>query len=1404
MSESAFYESELSRAEVQKLVKSGALKGSALVDALEAESVETRRNAVQGVGIPAQLERLGMGPLLLAAKDSDAVVRAYALDALRPPGAEFRTSLPLIFKGLDDSTVLVQKSATEALAAFIASDKETVLELFFANLPKPVPEVALERAAAVLAEVEGVLAVVVHQLRTTTVSSARVLSAQVLENLGPDASESLDDLVEGLGDPAPEVRLACARALAAVAAQKSDEEEEEELTPALAIERLGIKGFGDKALEEKDLAKGELDPELLMVAMLDPREHVRINVARAFKAVGLTDPRALGSLIKLLATPGPETRREIMTILVEKPFLVQSRVSDLLVMLQDSDEEVRTITRKLVIEIAEESEKELLGALQAPEGQARKGVFPVFLELGEKAVPILARALSHGSALVRVNAALLLREIGPPAAAAEEALLVAKEDNVSQVRDVAQLTIYALGIETPPPKALKALQDAVAKDDNEEVRSAARAAAVALQNTGKRVAKAPTRIAKIEVPGFSVRLMPASELKPFAKEIELEELLVALTDGRDAMRANAAQALALAKHDKLEVSEPLRLLLKDGSSLVRRETGRALVKLKKVSESLLAALVEVLDERDEGVLESYIDAVSGLGEKALPLLKEGLGLAHGRKAIVPVMVAIGEKAVPWLIEALDHPDLPVRLNACHAFFHLGGELSSPARDAIKTAIYVDNRIGVEAYPVLKKINTYRKFAKSPLFKPEIPLPASGFAAEPLDADALEKAREAFKLEDLVALAQDGRPMVRVNAAYALSTLGEGLDTVVMMLRDSDVGVRRAAAGAIRNYGAALEAHVPWVAEAIMDPDETVGELALEALVVVGQAKAEALLSGLEMPQGVAEKTVLRAFEPLGAAGAAALAGQLTSDSSRVRANAASGLIRLAKTGAEAHREALEGVLGDETAGVREAAAAALAAIDAPPPKPSALEPVELPTATFADSILSASTLKKEKKNLDPALLERFLKDGRDPVRANAATCFGVLKSYTPGLLALLKDSSPEVRATAASALGLFGNSLPAEALSALLDGLASANGAVQDAILSALDAAGEALDPVLVEGLAATEAHVLLTVGLVASRRDDTLEGVLLGALGDDTRSGRSRANAVLLLRELGLDENPAVEDAIEAYEASLKPPASVRELPPLTIRKPDVLEPEPLPMDGFAEEVLEDDVLAKAAKKFDVERLAKALYDGRAIVRENAVRSLGHVGKKAEASVTAIALLLKDSDSDVAVAAAEALGRLTPAPDISVPALVYALKGASAELEGEILEALGAYKKNIVDPVVQELDKYPQNIGPLLPPVIGLASKDFAGPLVEMLEQNSRLKVKEMAANLVRSLGSDAEKARNALLEAVDYDGGRVAFYAVMALGECKTTKAVQEKLESLAEEDIRLSVRRAARSVLRKLEGN
>lgn len=107
------------------------------------------------------------------------------------------------------------------------------------------------------------------------------------------------------------------------------------------------------------------------------------------------------------------------------------------------------------------------------------------------------------------------------------------------------------------------------------------------------------------------------------------------------------------------------------------------------------------------------------------------------------------------------------------------------------------------------------------------------------------------------------------------------------------------------------------------------------------------------------------------------------------------------------------------------------------------------------------------------------------------------------------------------------------------------------------------------------------------------------------------------------------------------------------------------------------------------IEPLAKAAQDPQTEVRQNAVVSLGWIGKPADAAVPAlITVLLNDSDSDTRSYAASSLGEIGTQGDKVIPALIKAYKQDDITAAAEALGAYGPAAKAAAPVIVNKVQE--------------------------------------------------------------------------------------------------------------------
>ncbi|MEN3009794.1 MAG: HEAT repeat domain-containing protein [Candidatus Bipolaricaulaceae bacterium] len=281
-----------------------------------------------------------------------------------------------------------------------------------------------------------------------------------------------------------------------------------------------------------------------------------------------------------------------------------------------------------------------------------------------------------------------------------------------------------------------------------------------------------------------------------------------------------------------------------------------LVELARGWEEALRVLAEALVAQEvvDGTRLHIIEALEHLGTGAVPLIPKLVEVAATAKMwfseqIRKLFAALGEAAVPKLVEALENPKGTQRKAALEILADLGNK----ARAAVPAVIRLLEgeplpAVRVAALATLGAIGT-----DDPSVVPVLARLARGRDPEE-SAAALEAlaavgptAKEALD----VVLLLTNHPMVRVRAA-AIRALGrlapaeaaaQAAALLVPLLKDSEPQVREAAAQALGALGYAEEPVLRGLQEALRDPQFAVRVAAVTALGAFGP-KAEAALPEL--------------------------------------------------------------------------------------------------------------------------------------------------------------------------------------------------------------------------------------------------------------------------------------------------------------------------------------------------------------------------------------------------------------------------------------------------------------------------------------------------------------------------------------------------------------------------------
>lgn len=344
------------------------------------------------------------------------------------------------------------------------------------------------------------------------------------------------------------------------------------------------------------------------------------------------------------------------------------------------------------------------------------------------------------------------------------------------------------------------------------------------------------------VPGFENDLVDAAVLKK--ANLEEGQLRQGLRDGRVAVRVNSLRALSLKKPLDPAVVDLVLVLLKDSSPSVRAEAVVGLqgaLPFDRVVPALIAA--SMLDPK---LVHNVTELVAAIGAPAVGPLVQGLRCdpETADKFFLPRLVAIGEPAAKALAAALAHPDPRLRANSLAGLMLMGVSALEPAqRIVIALGRDGDPAVRTLARQALTQISR----SSSPAFAEVRPLPLNDFADVLVDEADLKKATRQLEGTALLALARDGRGMVRANAWRSLACGGalspEAALLAGVAVRDSEAQVRREAALALRQVDEASFAHIlPQLLLGSRDQDKGVAQAVRQAILSQGKKAVPHLIS----------------------------------------------------------------------------------------------------------------------------------------------------------------------------------------------------------------------------------------------------------------------------------------------------------------------------------------------------------------------------------------------------------------------------------------------------------------------------------------------------------------------------------------------------------------------------------
>jgi len=803
--------------------------------------------------------------------------------------------------------------------------------------------------------------------------------------------------------------------------------------------------------------------------------------------------------------------------------------------------------------------------------------------------------------------------------------------------------------------------------------------------SGKKGKPAASEVA-MAPPTLEERRLKYAELVPFAASFQPAELVAMLSDGRGIVRANAVLALAAINHPVPE----LAMLVRDSEPFVAAAAAEAIAKLGTLARGLVPAIGLAVDGARPEVAEAVVAALADLIGKADEELIAALDLPLeiAMKGVIAAAKVAGKAGISFLTRATRHEHSRIRVNAIAGLGKLGKTDAETAMACLTQ---------LEANDPVPDVRTAAKHAMLAVVAREkvevvdgLPKNIPDFETRKLTVSELSEYAEAIDVDQMIFALQDGRDHVRINAARALGAKGakaaRAANAMGVLLRDSVASVRREVAKAMGRLGAEGVLGASWLVGALGDADEDVAEEASATLESFGVTAQEALLKGLEAGEEQHGRRVAALIARLPRA-AELLTEAFRSPAVNVQVNAATGLGMLGSRLSPAGLAALHGA---RTGGDMRTRAAVRAALDVIEGRRET-GPKQVSVPGFEERFLPLAELDKAKPDLERigvVDLAAYLVDGRDAVRANAATALGVLGPAAAGVAipigVLCRDDSPKVRLAAAQALDRIGDGAVVETAADLVGALRDPDDKVAETVAGVLRARRARVLTALVKGLETDDPRHGRRIVEVINALPDASE-ILCDAF--ESPAVNVQVNAAIGLGMLGADRVGRVgrkklegartggwERTREAVRKALEMLDGPRRSGPHTIQ-----------VEGFEDRVL-DAADFKDPGKLRVEELTAYLADGRPVVRANAATGLGAIGAPAIPALSAMAVLCRDDDTRVRIAAANAIDKLgDDAVRDAAPFLVGALKG-DAEVAKAVSRVLGARKERVLGALVKGL----------------------------------------------------------------------------------------------------------------------
>ncbi len=795
-------------------------------------------------------------------------------------------------------------------------------------------------------------------------------------------------------------------------------------------------------------------------------------------------------------------------------------------------------------------------------------------------------------------------------------------------------------------------------------------------------------------PALDQRRLQLADLIPHRDAFVAADLVALLGDGRALVRANAALALAAAGHG----APALLRLLRDSDAQAAAAAATAVAALGPLLRSCLDGIAGALDGASAGVVDTVVTALAGLLGSAERELIAALDvpLELAERTVLAAAAQAGPAGVTFLVRASAAERSRVRINAVAGLGQIGKVAPEPALACLGELERADPVPDVRTaakQAILRVVAREREVVVD-----RLPTGIADFEARKLTSGELRAQVAGVVVEEMMFALRDGRDHVRVNAARALAVKGAAAAAAAvelgLVLRDSVAQVRREVALALGKLGPGAVAAADALVGALGDGEDEVAEAATAALTGLGPAARPALIRGLDTGgerHGERVATLLAALP----GAAEVLCEAFTSPAVNTQVNAAFGLGLLG----DRVGPGLDALHGARTGGDPRTRVAVRRALDVLEASVAA-GPQVVEVAGFEARVLAPAELEAHKAALErvgPADLIAHLADGRDVVRANAASALALVATAAPALAGAaqalglrLRDDAVVVRMAAAAALDRLGD----DAVLAAADDLVGALGDRDDAVAARVEAAltgapgpaaagrpARLIGPLL-RGLHTERPAHGARVGALLARSEDAVE-LLVDALASPAVA--VQVNAALALGQLGARVGAgrrALEQRRTGGDARTR--EAVRQAL-ATLDGPRAAGPRAVAVDGFETRVLTAAELAGPG--LVAADLGAHLVDGRAVVRANAATALGTLGEAALPASGSLAVLLRDDDGRVRIAAASALAAIGPAAvRAGADALVGALRG-DAEVAAAATRVLAPVADQVISALLRGLE---------------------------------------------------------------------------------------------------------------------